>query len=99
MNNLFEKKMTIDLFWCKKQNNKCVATRRLLEAISKIVFWFKISRRNSAGQERGGEFQPADILKYVEDLKRKLNADIGPKGIFEVASKLKSLHEERVIYA
>jgi len=34
----------------------------------------------------GGEFQPAGILKYVEDLKRKPNADIGPKDIFEIAS-------------
>jgi hypothetical protein len=30
-----------------------------IEAISKIGFWFKISRRRSAGQERGGEVQPA----------------------------------------
>ena len=33
------------------------------------------------------EFQPTGILKYVEDLKREPNADIGPKGIFEIASK------------
>ena len=38
-------------------------------------------------QDQGGaEFQPADILKYDEDLKREPNADIGPKGIFEIAS-------------
>jgi len=34
----------------------------------------------------GGEFQPAGILKRVEDLKREPNADIGPKDIFEMAS-------------
>jgi len=35
----------------------------------------------------GGEFQPADILKYVADLKREPNAGIGPKDIFEIASR------------
>ena len=34
----------------------------------------------------GVEFQPIGILKYVEDLKREPNADIGPKDIFEIAS-------------
>jgi hypothetical protein len=34
----------------------------------------------------GAEFQPAGILKYVEDLKRGPNAEIGPKDIFEIAS-------------
>jgi hypothetical protein len=32
------------------------------------------------------EFQPGGILKYVEDLKRRLNAEIGPKDNFETAS-------------
>ena len=41
---------------------------KLLEAISKIGFWFKFSRLIAAGQERGIEFQPADILKYFEEL-------------------------------
>ena len=35
----------------------------------------------------GDEFQPAGILKYVEDLKRGLNVEIGPKDIVEIASK------------
>jgi hypothetical protein len=40
-------------------------------------------------QDQGGvEFQPAGILKYVEDLKRRPNAEIGPKGFFEIASIL-----------
>ena len=50
------------------------------EAISKIVFCLKV--------KAGGEFQPADILKSVGDLKRESNADIGPKGIIEIASNI-----------
>jgi len=34
----------------------------------------------------GAEFQPAGILKYVEELKRGSNTDIGPKDFFEIAS-------------
>jgi hypothetical protein len=31
-------------------------------------------------QDQGGaEFQPAGILKYVEDLKRGTNAEVGPE--------------------
>jgi hypothetical protein len=38
-------------------------------------------------QDKGGaELQPAGILKYVEDLKRGPNAEIGPKDFFETAS-------------
>jgi hypothetical protein len=48
----------------------------------------------SAGQEREAEVQPVPsltgsptrILKYVEDLMRDLNADIGRKDFFEMAS-------------
>ena len=32
------------------------------------------------------EFQPAGILKYVEDLKRGVNTEIEPKNHFEIAS-------------
>jgi hypothetical protein len=39
----------------------------------------------------GAEFKPAGILKYVEDLKREPNAEIGPKDIFEIASKYPAL--------
>jgi hypothetical protein len=35
----------------------------------------------------GAEFQTGGILLYVEDLKRGTNRDIGPKDIFEMASK------------
>jgi hypothetical protein len=34
------------------------------------------------------EFQPAGILKYVEDLKRGPNTEIGEKDFFEIASIL-----------
>jgi len=37
--------------------------------------------------------QPAGILKYVEDVKREPNADIGPKDIFEIASSEKDLKQ------
>jgi len=38
-------------------------------------------------QGRGGdEFETAGILEYFEDWKRGTNKDIGPKGIFEIAS-------------
>jgi hypothetical protein len=43
-----------------------------------------------AGQERGVEFQPPGILKYVEDLKRSSNAEFGPKDYLEIASKKKA---------
>ncbi len=37
-------------------------------------------------QNQGGtKFQPAGILKYVEDLKRGPNAEFGPKDFFESA--------------
>ena len=38
-------------------------------------------------QDQGGaELQPAGILKYVEDLKRGPNTEVGPKDFFEIAS-------------
>ena len=40
-------------------------------------------------QGQGGtEFQPADILKYFEELKRDPNKEIGTKDIFEMASSI-----------
>ena len=40
-------------------------------------------------QGQGGtEFQTAGILKYVEDLKREPNGEIGPKDIFEMNSSV-----------
>ena len=44
------------------------------------------------GRDQGeAEDQPAGILKYVEDLRRGLNADIGRKDFFEMASRSKRL--------
>ena len=38
-------------------------------------------------QDQGGiKFQPADILKYFEELKREPNAEIGFKDFFEIGS-------------
>ena len=44
-------------------------------------------------QDRGGFlFQPAGILKYVEDLKRGANKDMGPKDFFEMACNKKRVY-------
>jgi len=41
------------------------------------------------GRDQGeAEDQPAGILQYVEDLRRRLNADIGRKDFFEMTSGL-----------
>jgi hypothetical protein len=41
-------------------------------------------------QGQGGtEFQPAGILKYVEDLKPGPNTEIGQKDFFEIASSVR----------
>jgi hypothetical protein len=50
-----------------------------LEAISKKRFGPKV--------KAGPSFQPADILKYFEGLKRGPNAEIEFKNFFEIASK------------
>lgn len=46
-----------------------------------------ISKKKLLVQDLGGaKFQPAGIHRYVEDLKRGPNTEIGPKDIFERAS-------------
>ncbi|MEJ2656823.1 MAG: hypothetical protein P8012_06455 [Desulfobacterales bacterium] len=57
-----------------------------VEGISKLGFSVKIK----------AEDQLAGILKYVEDLRRGLNADIGRKDFFEMASSL-SAHSSRML--
>ena len=52
----------------------------ILETVSKNGFWFKIKAPL--------KFQPGGILKYSEELKRRGNAEIGPKDFFEMASIL-----------
>jgi hypothetical protein len=65
-----------------------------LEAISKIGFWFKIAAELIFPALL--DFPPDSIifvgrrpevrLRRIEDLKIGTNKDIGPKGIFEMAS-------------
>ena len=51
----------------------------LLEAISKIGFWFKV--------KAAAMIKPEEYIRYFEDLIRAPNAEIGPKDIFEIASR------------
>jgi hypothetical protein len=46
----------------------------ILEAISKIGFWFKI--------KAGPRFNPQAYFKSSEELKRRPNTEIGPKDFF-----------------
>jgi hypothetical protein len=61
-----------------------------------------LKNRILAQGQGGTEFQPADILKYFEDLKRVPNTEIGTKDFFEMASKISSLfhirHRFRIKY-
>ena len=50
----------------------------MLEAISKIGFWFKI--------KEGPRFNPQAYFKYSEELKRGPKTEIGPKDFFEMVS-------------
>ena len=45
------------------------------------------------------EYQSAGILKYVEDLRRGHNADIGRKNFFEIASIYRLQHGARPWWA
>jgi hypothetical protein len=47
-------------------------------------------KRNLFKDQGGPEFQPAGILKYVEDLKEGANTEFGPKDYFEMACRLLS---------
>jgi hypothetical protein len=38
------------------------------------------------------------ILKYVEDLKRGFNADVGPKDYFEIASNIRERIQQKFLY-
>ncbi len=46
-----------------------------------------LKNRIFAEGQGGAKFQTAGILKYVEDLKRRPNAEIEPKDIFEITSR------------
>jgi hypothetical protein len=54
-----------------------------------------LKNRILAQGQGGTEFQPADILKYFEDLKRGPNTEIGTKDFFEMASKISYLFHIR----
>jgi len=50
------------------------------------IFRSHLKNRILVQVQGGTEFQPADILKYFEELKRGPNTKIGTKDIFEMAS-------------
>jgi hypothetical protein len=52
--------------------------RPVLEAISKSGFWLKV--------KAAVRIKPEEYIRYFEDLIRALNAEIGPKDLFEIAS-------------
>ena len=63
----------------------------MVKVISKIGFWFKLKaglRSNPPRQVAGSSTR---ILKYVEDLERCPNTEIGPKDFFEMALRSFSL--------
>jgi hypothetical protein len=60
--------------------------RVYLEAISKLGFSVEIKTRPRINPPRLLTGSSTRILKYVEDLRRGRNADIGRKGFFEMAS-------------
>jgi hypothetical protein len=47
----------------------------------------RLKNRISVQDQGGAKIQPSGILKYSEELKRGPNTEIGPKDIFEMASK------------
>lgn len=49
-----------------------------------ILFRSHLKKRIFVQDQGGSEFQPAAILKYVEDLKRGPNTDIGAIDLFEM---------------
>jgi hypothetical protein len=56
-----------------------------LRTIRVVVIRSHLKKKILVQDQGGVEFQPAGILKYVEDLKRRPNAEIGPKDFFEIA--------------
>ena len=61
-----------------------ISKNQALHIIEMIRNYLKI--RVLVQGQGGSEFQPGGILKYVEDLKRGTNAEIGLKTIFEIVS-------------
>ena len=54
----------------------------------RALFRSHLKNRILVQDQGGAEFQPADILKYFEELKLGPNAEVGTKDIFEIASNL-----------
>jgi hypothetical protein len=65
----------------------------LQDVLKESIIYFRsyLKVRISVRDQDEAEDQPAGILKYVEDLIRGLNADIGRKDCFELASKSRQL--------
>jgi len=66
----------------RRRDSAFKAIRRLMHTLIRS----HLKNRILVQDQGGAEFQPADILKYFEDLKRGPNAEVGPKDIFEIAS-------------
>ena len=56
------------------------------KGIFEITSRSHLKKRVWAQDQGGTKFQPADILKYFEELKRGPNVEIGFKNFFEIAS-------------
>jgi hypothetical protein len=50
----------------------------------------RLKNRILVQYQGGAKLQPAGILKYSEELKRRPNTEIGPKDIFEIVSNVLS---------
>jgi hypothetical protein len=53
---------------------------------SPVVIRSHLKNKILLQDQAGAGFQPADMLKYFEDLNQGPNAEVGPKDIFEIAS-------------
>ncbi len=65
-----------------QMHNIATGTRNIFMKITRAY----LKNRILVQSQGGAEFQTAGILKYVEDLKRDPNMEIGPKDIFEMRS-------------
>ena len=76
--------------WRSCPENKIVSKIRDDIRVVRVLIYLTrshLKNRILAQGQGGTEFQPAGILKYVEDLKRGPNTEIGEKDLFEIASK------------
>jgi hypothetical protein len=66
----------------------CIIAFRISNISSKFVSRSHLKNRILVQVQGGIEFQPADILKYFEELEFGPNTEIGTKDLFEMASLL-----------